>query len=591
MDRNQTEVEIQTVRGKFDEYLKDLKQFDLKTIETIVYFILYCIGCRVIRTAQRLMHSAKRNGLKAYWFAKRHVVCFGDLAADKMRHFVNCSFVYPSRQFQSNWKKFRKSFTEAWQKKNYGYFVKDAAFDAKQTLKPMGSVLKTVFNYVGPLAGAAVLVVTFQNADSQTYALGVEYNGEQIGYIHSEAEFFEAEKMVQERIVSDDYEFPDDYIPQYSLQVVEDEQIATVDELADRIIEVSGNEIQEASGLYVDGKFVGATTDGEGLVLELKSMLDETRQDAGKDAQVSFVQNVKVDKALYPVSSIVELSNISEELTKEVAAARTYIIQSGDTPYDIALEYEIPLDTLMRNNEEVVKTFLPGDSLLIESAVPMLEKKVIKTEREENKLKFKTEQVQNNSFDRGYTRIKKNGESGLEEVIYEVVYVDGFEVERNVKERNVLKEPVNAVMEVGTLMPEKYLNNISGGNVGGFIWPVDGGYISCPIWGYYNHTGTDIAAPAGTAVRASADGTVVYSGWKRGYGNVVIIDHGNNIRTLYAHNSALHVVAGQYVQQGQLIASVGRTGNATGNHSHFEIIINGQYKDARQYIGYTYPGR
>ena len=403
--------------------------------------------------------------------------------------------------------------------------------------------------------------------------------------------FTAAETNVKERIISGDYEFPDDYIPQYTLQVVQPEQISNVDELTNRIIEVSGNEIQEASGLYVDGEFIGATTDGEGLVMALKDMLDETRAEMGDDAKVSFVQDVKVDKALYPVSSIVDLSNISAELTKEVAAARTYIIQPGDTPYDIANEYDVPLDILLRNNEEVVKRFLPGDSLLIESAVPLLEKKVVKTVTEENTINFKTEQVLNSNYEKGYTKIKQNGQTGLEQVTYEVTYVDGFEVERSVIERVTTKEPVNAVLEVGTLMPAQYLNNISGGNVGGFIWPVDGGYISCPIWGYAGHTGTDIAAKHGTAVRASAGGTVTYSGWRRGYGYVIIINHGNNISTLYAHNSQLHAAVGQYVQQGQLIASVGSTGNSTGNHCHFEIIINSSYKDARQYIGYSYKGR
>ena len=291
------------------------------------------------------------------------------------------------------------------------------------------------------------------------------------------------------------------------------------------------------------------------------------------------------------MSSIVDLSNISAELTKEVAAARTYIIKPGDTPYDVANTYDVPLETLMRNNEEVVNRFLPGDSLLIQSAVPLLEKKVIQTVTEENTLNFKTEQVLNSNYEKGYTKIKTNGQTGLEEVVYEVTYVDGFETERTVIARNTVKEPVNAVLEVGTLMPAQYLNNVSGGNVGGFIWPVDGGYISCPIWGYYNHTGTAIATKTGTAVRASAAGTDDYSGWQRGYGYTVIINHGNGIRTLYAHNSALHVAYGQYVQQGQLIASVGSTGNSTGPHCHFEFIMNGAYKDARQYIGYSYRGR
>lgn len=586
MDRNQTETDSQLSHSEQGWNFKDLNE-----LQETAYNILYYIGSCIIREYRRVTKRVSNIAKKYYWFAKRTVVCYADSVVKKKRSAINCTWVYPLRHFKVSWKECQNRLKIAKANKNTEYLKKDALLDVLHTWKPVGKVALHAMNYVGPVLGAAALFFTFQHYDNMTYALGIEYNGENVGYVHSEYEFLEAEKKVQERIVSDDYEFPDDYIPRYSLQVVDEEKISTVDDLTNRIIEVSGNEIQEASGLYVDGEFIGATTDGDGLVLELKGILDETREEAGEDAKVSFVQNVKVDRALYPVSSIVELSNISEELTKEVAAARTYIIQSGDTPYDIAMEYEIPLDTLIRNNEEVVKRFLPGDSLLIESAVPLLEKKVVKTVTEDKKINFKTEQIQNNNYGKGFTKVKQNGEPGIERIVSEVTFIDGFEVERAVIERSVVKEPVDAILEVGTLMPQQYLNNISGGNVGGFIWPPDGGYISCPIWGYGGHTGTDIAGKAGTPIRASADGTVVYSGFRRAYGNVVIIDHGNNIRTLYAHNSALHVAAGQYVQQGQLIASMGRTGNASGNHCHFEIIINGQYKDARQYIGYSYPGR
>ena len=581
MDRNQTEKTQQ-----LDRSVQSERKLNLEELTTFIYNLLYYIGSKVMRYSKHAAKRVKHSAVKCWWFAKRNVVCFGDFLVEQKNEILRHSWIDPFRSIVGNWKRDFSNLYHAIVKLD-GEAFKDTLFDMLHTFRFVGNVV----NYILPVAAAFVFITTFQEIDAQTYALSVEYNGEQIGYIRNEAEFAMAEHNVQNRIISGDYEFPDDYIPQYTLQVVEDEQLSTVDELTDRIIEVSGNEIQEASGLYVDGKFIGATTDGDGLVLALKDMLDETRESAGEDAKVSFVQDVKVDKALYPVSSIVDLSNISAELTKEVAAARTYIIKPGDTPYDVANTYDVPLETLMRNNEEVVKRFLPGDSLLIQSAVPLLEKKVIQTVTEENTLNFKTEQVLNSNYEKGYTKIKTNGQTGLEEVVYEVTYVDGFETERTVIARNTVKEPVNAVLEVGTLMPAQYLNNVSGGNVGGFIWPVDGGYISCPIWGYYNHTGTDIATKPGTAVRASAAGTVVYSGWQRGYGYTVIINHGNGIRTLYAHNSALHVANGQYVQQGQLIASVGSTGNSTGPHCHFEIIMNGAYKDARQYIGYSYRGR
>jgi len=564
-------------------------QRNLEELKLFIYNTLYYIGSCIIRYSKRLQRKAKRNAIRSCRLAKRGICHFGRFLKEKSFALLRHEIVDPVFSFVNNWKRDFSHLAQSIKEKDTEA-LKDTIFDMQHTFRVIGRIM----NYALPVAGCMFFVMTFQHYDNQTYALSVEYGGQQIGYVRNEAEFFTAEKQVQNRMISGDYESPEEYIPQYTLQVVDEDQFSTVEELANRIIEVSGNEIQEASGLYVDGQFIGATTDGDGLIEELRSMLEATRAkmaDEAEDIKVSFVQDVKVDKALYPVDSIVELSNISAELTKEVAAARTYIIQPGDTPYEIAMEYEVPLDTLMRNNAEVVKRFLPGDSLLIESAVPLLEQKVIVTTTEENTLKFKTEQVLNNNFEKGYTKVKQNGQTGLEEVTYEVTYVDGFEVERNVINRNTIKEPVNAVLEVGTLMPAQYLNNVSGGNVGGFIWPVDGGYISCPIWGYYGHTGTDIATKTGVAVRASAAGTVTYSGWQRGYGYTVIINHGNGIKTLYAHNSALHVVVGQYVQQGQLIASVGSTGNSTGPHCHFEIIMNGAYKDARQYIGYSYPGR
>lgn len=581
MDRNQAEKTQHT-----DTPVQSEHKMNLEQLTHWIYHLLYYIGSQVIRYSKRAVKFAKHSAVKCWWFAKRNVVCFADSLVEKKNEILHVSWIDPFRSIVNNWRRDFSHLASSMKDRDMEA-LKDTLFDMLHTFRFVGNVV----NYVLPVVACVFFVSTFQEIDSQTYALSVEYNGEQIGYIRNEAEFITAENNVQNRIISGDYEFPDDYIPQYTLQVVDEEQLSTVDELSDRIIEVSGNEIQEASGLYIDGEFIGATTDGEGLVQALKDMLDETRETAGEDAKVSFVQDVKVDEALYPVSSIIDLSDISAELTKEVAAARTYIIQPGDTPYDIANTYEVPLETLLRNNEEVVKHFLPGDSLLIQSAVPMLEQKVTMTVTEEKTLNFKTEQVLNSNYEKGYTKIKTNGQTGVEEVVYEVTYVDGFETERNVISRTTMKEPVNAVLEVGTLMPAQYLNNVSGGSVGGFIWPVDGGYISCPVWGYYGHTGTDIAAKTGTAVRASTAGTVTYSGWQNGYGYTVIINHGNGIRTLYAHNSALHVVAGQYVQQGQLIASVGSTGNSTGSHCHFEIIINNSYKDARQYIGYTYPGR
>lgn len=101
-----------------------------------------------------------------------------------------------------------------------------------------------------------------------------------------------------------------------------------------------------------------------------------------------------------------------------------------------------------------------------------------------------------------------------------------------------------------------------------------------------NHKGLDIGAPKGTPIYAAASGTVTVSqyGYGGGYGNYVMVSHGNGIQTLYGHCSELCVSVGEYVSQGQLIAKVGSTGISTGNHLHFEVRVNGVAQDPQNYV-------
>ncbi len=117
---------------------------------------------------------------------------------------------------------------------------------------------------------------------------------------------------------------------------------------------------------------------------------------------------------------------------------------------------------------------------------------------------------------------------------------------------------------------------------GHFIWPVNGPVVSGfgmrwhPILGGYRmHTGIDIAASYGAPIVASDDGTVIMADWYGGYGEAIVIAHGNGLSTLYAHCSSMLVSKGMNVQRGQLIGRVGATGYATGPHLHFEIRVDG----------------
>ena len=103
------------------------------------------------------------------------------------------------------------------------------------------------------------------------------------------------------------------------------------------------------------------------------------------------------------------------------------------------------------------------------------------------------------------------------------------------------------------------------------------GYRKNPFGrGYEFHTGLDIANSRGTPVKASGSGTVTHASYDSGYGNLVIINHGNGYESLYGHNSKLAVTVGQEVTKGQVISYVGSTGSSTGNHCHFEVRLSGR---------------
>jgi murein DD-endopeptidase MepM/ murein hydrolase activator NlpD len=119
----------------------------------------------------------------------------------------------------------------------------------------------------------------------------------------------------------------------------------------------------------------------------------------------------------------------------------------------------------------------------------------------------------------------------------------------------------------------------------GFIWPVNGSVVSGfgMRWGRM-HEGIDIAAPAGTPIRAAKAGSVALAAPTGGYGNYTCIDHGGGLSTCYAHQSSIGVSSGQSVSQGEVIGSVGCTGSCFGDHLHFEVRVNGSAVDPLGYL-------
>ncbi len=185
----------------------------------------------------------------------------------------------------------------------------------------------------------------------------------------------------------------------------------------------------------------------------------------------------------------------------------------------------------------------------------------------------------------GYREVAVDGVNGLNHSVEQVVYIDGVECERKMLDDEVVTAPVNKVVVVGTAY-----NTSDNNATTNMVFPIarTSYFVSSPFRedrGYYAHKGVDLATNKGTPIYAIQEGTVLTAGWHDDYGYHVIINHGNGVKTLYAHASKLYVSAGQEVKRGEEIAAVGSTGWSTGYHLHLELIINDKYVDPLKYIG------
>ncbi|MEG1993395.1 MAG: peptidoglycan DD-metalloendopeptidase family protein [Oscillospiraceae bacterium] len=555
-----------------------------------LYPIFYILSVQIIRKSKKIKRYFLKNRKKCYWFCKRYAMDFYDFVGDnfiKMRNTVCEPFV----EFFGGINSVMEAASD--EELNGVPFFKSVWKFRSEVFHSISSFkkpIKKMMNYVLPVLSVFVFLFTITYISNMTFALSVDYNGTHIGYIDSETIFNEAEKEVKSRMTYEEkYKQPENKVPVFKLSVIEKNEVTNTDTISNEIIKASGNEINSADGLYIDGDFVGATNDGTNLLMLLDDIKNEYKTDNPKQT-VEFSNKIEVKEGLYPNSAISDLSNIKDKLDGTVEQAVVYTIKAGDTPSEVAQRYGIATSELISKNAEVSKTFRPEEKLTIKGAVDRLTVQVSEEITYEEAIDFGTDKVESNSYYEGYQKVIQAGKQGTERITAKVVSVNGIEQSRTILDREVISKPVNQKIVVGTKVPLYNNGGTTAGSSKNFAWPVAGGRMSCGWWGYYGHTGMDISARTGTPVLASASGTVSYAGWKNGgYGNLVIINHGGGVTTLYLHNSAIYVKSGQVVTQGQQIAAMGQTGNAYGSHCHFEIRLSGTPVNPAKYIGSRSP--
>ena len=304
---------------------------------------------------------------------------------------------------------------------------------------------------------------------------------------------------------------------------------------------IEDNLQSDCVGLYIDNEFIGATSEEQALNAALDKVLVDYRKDYDDETTTEFANDVKVRSGKFDESKIMSVNEIIEKAEGKFSIQlATDIVYTREIAYDITTEYD-------------------------------------------------------ESQPSSYEKVKTEGENGEEEVTVRTVYVDGVQTDAYETDSEVIKEAVDEVVVKGSDSSSEGTSSSSTSSSssygsGSFIWPVPYTHnITSEFgmrWGRL-HGGIDIAAGGvyGQSIVAADSGTVILAGNQGdGYGNYVIIDHGNGYKTLYGHMSSVAAYTGQQVSQGEVIGYVGSTGNSTGPHLHFEIRVNDVQTDPLGYV-------
>ena len=470
--------------------------------------------------------------------------------------------------------------------KGFGAAVKDSVHYLVGGVRRNVRTLPRMAMYILPVLALAGMVTVVQNTIRQPYALEVQVNGEAVGYVANEDVFNSAREAVQERISyagTDKTQWTVE--PTYTVTVAH--KTMDENEMADAILKSASDEISEGTALYLDGELTAVCSDGTSLQSYLSSLLEPYEDPENPNVTVGFNKDVTLENGIYFNESFQDEAEVENELSGVQQQEKIYTVQAGDTLWSIAQKNDLTFRELCDLNTNFKGAALTetsniqaGDELIVTKQEAMLEVRITKIETWQEEIPYTTETTKSSEYTVGTKKTTQTGENGIRSVTAQRVYnTDGVQLSQQILETTVIKEPVTERIVVGTKKVTSSTSYITGS--GQFIWPVPG-YRNCSRWYGGSHKGVDICAAAGTPIYASAGGTVTKAGYNRagagnGYGNSIIINHGNGYTTLYAHCLSLVVHAGQTVKQGQLIGHVGSTGRSSGNHCHFEIRRNGSY--------------
>ncbi|QGG47067.1 M23 family metallopeptidase [Heliorestis convoluta] len=356
-------------------------------------------------------------------------------------------------------------------------------------------------------------------------------------------------------------------------------------------------EVQEpACQIFIDGEplfAVSSTEEADKLIKHIKHYFSYMQATDGMEVvDVQIKEQISYQEVEVAPEDILTYEDALNQLIEGKDEKIRYVVEAGDNLWTIANKHgmnwmELRKANAQLDNENNLKI---GDEIYLNRPSYYLTvQSTFKVQAEET-IPFKTQVERDNNLRTGTVRVKQEGQRGTKLATYIVSKENDIQIENNLIDEKVLKEPVSRIEVRGNqavqVASRGSVASYNGGGNGTLSWPTNGRRITSGF-GYRGrefHTGIDIDLRTGDPVFAAGNGVVVFAGWNGGYGNLITVDHGNGLQTRYAHLSQIHVSVGQSVSRGNVIGLGGSTGRSYGPHLHFEVRQNGSAQNPRSYL-------
>ena len=432
------------------------------------------------------------------------------------------------------------------------------------------------------IAAAVGSVSAINHYTAYVYA----YNGRTLGLVKHQEDVLRVLDVVSEQLTREygaEIEIDKEQNITFERVFMPEQEIDDMQEVFNRLTYMQDMNVR-AYALYIDDRRIAILDTKERAEQLLDEYTNIYLQQPHMDVtyeDVAFAENVDIRPIDTQLGRIQNSGDIIDRMMSGAMAHKIHLVEKGETFSGIAKKYGISMAELEATNQGITPARLSiGQEIILEMAVPLLTVQTIEVATYMDVLPYETLYEDSASIFRGEQSTKVKGVDGEREVTARIIRNNGLEVAREELSSVILKEASSAVVLRGTKEPPPMQGT------GQLRMPVSGARITSRFGSRSGrmHYGVDLACKSGTRIGASDGGTVTFAGYKGSFGYLVIINHGGNMETYYAHCSALHVKRGDKVYQGQHIANVGSTGRSSGPHLHFEVHVNGTPRNPLSFL-------